>query len=137
MLCYGTLQEAATFLAYSAQKNRAAAENDKTLEAIFHLVARDEAAHAGFYREALTLELAEDREGALADLSHVIANFRMPGDGLIPNYLENLKVGGGGISARHFFQHGVLPTLKQLGTSRSELRALPNPIPAMRNAAEP
>jgi acyl-[acyl-carrier-protein] desaturase len=122
MTCYGALQEAATYLAYKAQKDRAELENDKTLEAIFFFVGRDEAAHAGFYREMLALELAEDRIGTLADIAKVIANFKMPGDGLIPRYQENLKTGGGGISARQFFQRAVLPTLKQLGTSRDELK---------------
>ena len=122
MCCYGALQEAATYLAYKAQKDRAELENDKILEAIFFLVGRDEAAHAGFYREMIALELDEDRAGTLADLAYVIANFKMPGEGLIPNYLENLKNGGGGISARQFFTRGVLPMLKQLGTSRDELK---------------
>jgi|SRR5208282_339596 len=122
MSCYGALQESATYLAYRAQKERAELENDAPLAAIFFLVSRDEAAHAGFYREMIELEMADDRIGTLADLAHVIANFRMPGDGLIPNYRENLRIGGGGISARLFFTRAVLPLLKQLGTSRDELK---------------
>jgi acyl-[acyl-carrier-protein] desaturase len=123
MSCYGALQESATYLAYRAQKDRAELEKDRTLEAIFFLVSRDEAAHAGFYREMITIEMAEDRIGTLADLAHVIANFKMPGDGLIPNYHENLRIGGGGISPRLFFTRAVLPLLKQLGTSRDELKS--------------
>ncbi len=122
MTCYGALQESATYLAYKAQKDRAELENDKTLETIFFFVSRDEAAHAGFYREMLALELAEDRSGTLADIAMVIANFKMPGDGLIPHYQEHLRIGGGGISARQFFQRAVLPTLKYLGTTRDELK---------------
>jgi acyl-[acyl-carrier-protein] desaturase len=122
MSCYGALQESATYLAYRAQKDRAEVEHDETLAAIFFFLSRDEAAHAGFYREVVALELEEDRGGTLADLAHVIANFKMPGDGLIPNYLENLKVGGGGISTRTFFTRAVLPLLKNLGTSRDELK---------------
>jgi acyl-[acyl-carrier-protein] desaturase len=122
MSCYGALQESATYLAYRAQKDRAELENDQTLAAIFFLVSRDEAAHAGFYRAMVEIELAEDRVGTLADLAHVIANFKMPGDGLIPNYHESLRVGGGGISARVFLTRAVFPLLKQLGTSRDELK---------------
>jgi acyl-[acyl-carrier-protein] desaturase len=122
MSCYGALQEAATYLAYRAQKDRAELEDDKTLAAIFFLLSRDEAAHAGFYREMIAIEMEEDRAGTLRDLAFVIANFKMPGDGLIPNYLENLKVGGGGISPRLFFTRAVMPILKQLGTSRDELK---------------
>lgn len=123
MSCYGALQEAATYLAYRAQRDRAELEKDPALEAIFFLVGRDEAAHAGFYREMIAIEMAEDRAGTIADLAHVIANFKMPGDGLIPNYRENLRIGGGGISPRLFLTHAVLPLLKQLGTSRGELKS--------------
>jgi acyl-[acyl-carrier-protein] desaturase len=122
MSCYGALQEAATYLAYRAQKERAELEDDKALAAIFFLLSRDEAAHAGFYRELIEIEMAEDRVGTLRDLAYVIANFKMPGDGLIPNYQENLKIGGGGITPRLFFTRAILPILKQLGTSRDELK---------------
>jgi acyl-[acyl-carrier-protein] desaturase len=122
MSCYGALQEAATYLAYRAQKERAELEDDKPLAAIFFLLSRDEAAHAGFYREMIEIEMAEDRAGTLRDLAYVIENFKMPGDGLIPNYQENLKIGGGGISPRLFFTRAILPILKQLGTSRDELK---------------
>jgi acyl-[acyl-carrier-protein] desaturase len=122
MSCYGALQEAATYLAYRAQKERAELEDDKPLAAIFFLLSRDEAAHAGFYRELIEIEMAEDRAGTLRDLAYVIENFKMPGDGLIPNYQENLKIGGGGISPRLFFTRAILPILKQLGTSRDELK---------------
>jgi len=128
MCCYAAPQEAATYLAYKAQKNRAAIENDKTLEAIFFFVSRDEAAHAGFYRKMVALDLAEDRGGTLSDLSYVLENFKMPGEGLIPNYLENLRIGGGGISARLFFTRAVLPLLKQMGTSREELKSALSPM---------
>ena len=122
MSCYGALQESATYLAYRAQKDRAELEQDKPLEAIFFLVSRDEAAHAGFYRAMIEIEMAEDRVGTLADLAHVIANFKMPGDGLIPNYHESLSIGEGGISTRVFLTRAVFPLLKQLGTSRDELK---------------
>jgi len=122
MACYGALQESATFLAYKAQKDRAVSEGDKVLEAIFFFLSRDEAAHAGFYRAAVELELDEDRNGTLADLAFVIANFKMPGDGLIPDYQEQLRITGAGISARTFLERGLLPTLRTLGTTRAELK---------------
>jgi acyl-[acyl-carrier-protein] desaturase len=123
MVCYGALQEAATYLAYKAQKDKAVDEGDKVLEAIFFYLSRDEAAHAGFYRTAVELELAEDRSGTLADLAYVVANFKMPGDGLIPGYQERLRTSGAGISTRAFVERGLLPTLRTLGTSRAELKA--------------
>jgi len=123
MSCYGALQESATYLAYRAQKDRAQLENDATLEAIFFFLSRDEAAHAGFYREMIQIEMDDDRAGTLADVAYVIANFKMPGDGLLPDYNENLRIGGGGISPRLFLTRAVFPLLKQLGTSRDELKS--------------
>jgi acyl-[acyl-carrier-protein] desaturase len=122
MACYGALQEGATFLAYRAQRERARAAGDKVLEAIFHLVGRDEAAHGGFYRSLVELELAHDRAGTVDDLAFVLANFKMPGDGLIANYRERLLASGAGISPRVFLQRVVLPMLSTLGTTRDELR---------------
>ena len=92
------------------------------LETIFGFVSRDEAAHAGFYREMVQLELVEDRTGTLADLAQVIAEFKMPGDGLIPHYQERLRTSGAGISPRHFVEHALLPMLRSLKTSRAELK---------------
>jgi acyl-[acyl-carrier-protein] desaturase len=142
MSCYGALQESATYLAYRAQKDRAELERDEPLEAIFFMIIRDEAAHAGFYRAMIEIEMAEDRLGTLADLEHVIANFKMPGDGLIPNYRENLRTGGGGISPRVFLTRAVFPLLKQLGTSRDELKSagaavLPLRLPSSEASAAP
>ncbi len=52
----GALQEGATYVAYKVQKDRARGAGDKVLEAIFHFVRRDEAAHGGFYRAIIELE---------------------------------------------------------------------------------
>ena len=86
------------YTAYRTQKDRARDACDKVLEAIFFYVARDEAAHGGFYRALVELELAQDREGTIADLAHVLTHFKMPGDGLIPNYRAQLNTSGAGIS---------------------------------------
>ncbi len=122
MACYGALQEGATYMAYKAQKEKARCAGDAVLEAIFHYVGRDEAAHGGFYRAMVELELAHDRAGTIFDLAYVLSNFKMPGDGLIPNYQERLRASGAGISTRVFLEHVVLPTLKTIGTSREELK---------------
>jgi acyl-[acyl-carrier-protein] desaturase len=123
MACYGALQEVATYLAYKEQKDKAHREGDQVLETIFTLVSRDEAAHAGFYRTMIEIEMSEDREGTVADLARVISQFKMPADGVVPHYQERLRASGAGISARLFFSRGLLPTLKTLGTSREELKA--------------
>jgi hypothetical protein len=77
---------------------------------------------AGFYRAIVEIEMAEDREGTLEDLATVVSQFKMPGDGLIPDYQERLKTSGAGISAREFVARGLFPMLRTLGTSRAELR---------------
>ena len=128
MACYGALQEAATYLAYKAQKDRAIREGDKVLETIFTFVSRDEAAHAGFYRAMARIELEADRPGTIADLALVVARFQMPGVGLIPNYTGRLRDSEAGISARHFVEHALFPTLKMLGTTRAELKSAHQPV---------
>ena len=132
MSCYGALQEGATYAAYKAQKEKAEVEGDSVLKAIFTNVASDEAAHAGFYRKVVEIELGDDRESTVRDFAHVLANFRMPGDGLIPHYHERLKIGGGGISARQFMEGVVLSTLRSLGITRAELKSA-----NARNCAQP
>jgi acyl-[acyl-carrier protein] desaturase len=139
MSCYGALQEGATYLAYRNQKDKAEAEGDTVLKAIFTNVASDEAAHAGFYRKVVEIELGADREATVADFAHVLATFKMPGDGLIPNYHERLKVGGGGITARQFMEGVVLSTMRSLGITRAELKSgtARNEIAPMHEVAAP
>jgi acyl-[acyl-carrier-protein] desaturase len=121
MNAYGALQESATYLIYRAQRQAAIERGDEVLEKMFYFVGRDEAAHLGFYRQVLELEMAEDREGTIADLAHVVSQFQMPGVKLIPEYEKRMQVPGVGISSEHFLQQGIFPLLKALGTSRREL----------------
>jgi len=130
MACYGALQEGATYVAYRAQKDLAQCAGDSVLEAIFRLVARDEAAHGGFYRAMIELELSLDRAGTLADLAHVLATFRMPGDGLIRDYRRRLQTSGAGLGPRAFIERVVVPLLTTLGISRQELRQAAQTSPA-------
>jgi acyl-[acyl-carrier-protein] desaturase len=122
MACYGALQEGATYTAYNQQRNRARSAGDETLEAIFFYVGRDEAAHAGFYRAMIQVELLQDRAETIADLAYVISNFKMPGDGLIPDYRQRLQSSGAGISPRMFLERVLSPLLSTLDISRDELK---------------
>jgi acyl-[acyl-carrier-protein] desaturase len=122
MACYGALQEGATYVAYKLQKDKAHCAGDSVLEAIFHLVGRDEAAHGGFYRAIIGLELSEDRAATIADLAEVLAGFKMPGDGLIANYQQRLRASGAGISPRAFIERVVWPLLSTLQITRQELK---------------
>ena len=122
MACYGALQEAVTYCAYKRQRDKARCAGDGVLEAIFHLVGRDEAAHAGFYRAIIELELSEDRAATIDDLADVLASFKMPGDGLIDDYQNRLRASGAGIGPRAFIQRVVWPLLITLQISREELK---------------
>ena len=122
MVCYDALQEGATYAAYKVQKDKARDAGDQVLEAIFHFVGRDEAAHGGFYRAILELELTEDRVGTVGDLAHVLSTFKMPGDGLIANYRERLSTTGAGISPRSFIQRVVSPLLTTLQVTSHEMK---------------
>jgi acyl-[acyl-carrier-protein] desaturase len=130
MAWYGALQEGATYTAYTAQRKRAQEAGDKLLEAIFFYVGRDEAAHGGFYRAVAELELQTDRAGTIRDLAYVLSHFKMPGDGLIPNYTERLASSGAGISARVFVERVVRPLLTTLGIRRDELQSAQTASPA-------
>jgi acyl-[acyl-carrier-protein] desaturase len=123
MSCYGALQEAVTYLGYRTLRNRAIADNDKVLGTIFDYIGRDEAAHAGFYRTLLAIDLEDDREGAIADLAHVIPRFKMPGDGLVPGYNQKLEDAGLAHEASWYVEKVVMPTLRAAGTTWEELRA--------------
>ena len=124
MAMYGALQEGATLLAYRAQRDRAELEGDDVLEAIFGYLSRDEAAHADFYRAVIEMELSENRVNTVADFAYVLSRFKMPGDGLIPDYRERLRSSGAGISTRLFLERVVMPFFSLLGTSRDELKFL-------------
>jgi acyl-[acyl-carrier-protein] desaturase len=139
MTCYGALQEGATFTAYNIQRNQARDAGDEVLEAIFFHIARDEAAHAGFYRSMLQLELGDDREETIADLAYVLSRFKMPGDGLIPNYRRRLLNSGAGISPRSFLVRVVWPLLATLEIGREEMRSAIKkhaPVTASKERAE-
>jgi acyl-[acyl-carrier-protein] desaturase len=123
MTCYGALQETATYLGYKLLRERAIAVGDRVLETIFSLIGRDEAAHAGFYRSLMTIEMERDREGTTADMVYVIPRFKMPGDGLVPNYHARLQAAGLAYDSVWYVEKVVMPTLKASCTSWQELRA--------------
>jgi len=138
MACYGALQESATCIAYRVQREAANRDGNPVLEAIFSFISRDEAAHARFYRTMIELEMEEDRAGTIADFAYVLSRFKMPGDGLIPDYQERLKTSGAGISPRTFLENGVIPIIKAIGTTRAELKqALHVNAPAFAAAPAP
>jgi len=124
MTFYGCVQEMATFVIYVKHRERAAQEGDECLREIYDYIARDEIAHTRFYQGVIKVLLEEDREGTLADMAHVFANFEMPGVGLVPDYDERiLKMREAGIDRSVFIQKVYLPILKYLNVSRHDMLA--------------
>jgi acyl-[acyl-carrier-protein] desaturase len=125
MTCYGVVQEQATFVIYCKHRDFAKRENDECLATIYDFIARDEIAHTRFYQEVVSVLLEEDREGTLADLAHILANFRMPGVDLVPDYdVRILQMRGqGGVDRDLFIRKVYLPVLKFLNISRHEMLA--------------
>lgn len=120
---YGMIQELATYIIYKKQQVRAIDENDDCLRSIYHLISRDEIAHSRFYESVIKVLLEEDREGTLADLGYVFANFKMPAYDLVPDYDDRIVVmRSAGIDRELFFTKVYFPILKALGTTRQEIR---------------
>jgi acyl-[acyl-carrier-protein] desaturase len=118
---YGALQELATYHIYHQQYQKAAREGNEVLKQVLHLVARDEAAHCGFYRNVVAFDLEDDPEGAMIDLAQVVSKFQMPGAALIPDYEQRVLVEGVGLTREQFMQSALFPTLKRFGVSRSDI----------------
>ena len=122
MTFYGCVQEMATFVIYVKHRERAGVEKDECLRGIYDVVARDEIAHCRFYQQVIKLLLEDDREGTLADMAHVFANFKMPGVDLVPEYdARILKMREAGVDRSVFIQKVYLPILKYLNVSRHEM----------------
>lgn len=123
MTIYGAIQESATWMMYRHQRKLAEDRGDVVLESIYQYIARDEAAHADFYRKVTLLELEEYRDDTMEDLAYVFAHFRMPGAGLVPDYESRTEVmrKTGGVDRTAFLKEVWFPTLKKLGVSREEV----------------
>jgi acyl-[acyl-carrier-protein] desaturase len=123
MTFYGVVQEQATFMMYKHQRALAQNRGDLVLDTIYGFIARDEAAHADFYRKVTALELEDDREGAIKDMAFVFANFQMPGKDLVPDYDSRTEVmrQTGGVDRTVFLKEVWFPTLKRLGVTREEV----------------
>lgn len=118
---YGAFQEIATYHIYHQQFQKAQREGNEVLQRIVQLVARDEAAHCGFYRRVVALDMEDDPQGTMEDLAHVVTHFQMPGALLIPDYDKRVLTEGVGLTKEQFMMHAIFPTLRQFGTTRSDL----------------
>lgn len=138
MVVYGALQEKATWMIYRHHLVAARRATDEVLAAIYAFIARDEAAHAGFYQDVLQACFEEDRPGTLRDVHHVLLRFTMPAHDLVPDYDDRVALmRSAGIDHSVFLSQVVLPVLRRCGTTRAELwRAarVPHPAPVARPA---
>ncbi len=136
MTFYGAIQEQATLMMYKHQLGLARQRQDKVLEVIYAFIAKDEAAHADFYRKVMALEIEEARDDSILDMALVFSKFRMPGVGLVPDYDSRTDVmrKSGGVDRGVFFKEVWFPTLKKLGVSREEVTQAQKAL-RQRNAA--
>jgi|YNPBryantNP2012_1023418.scaffolds.fasta_scaffold02496_7 acyl-[acyl-carrier-protein] desaturase len=124
MICYTTIQELATHVNYRQLRKVAEREHDPALMKLLLLLAKDEAAHYGFFLKALQVFMEHDPAGTVEDLAYVFKHFRMPAGSEIPDYDQR---------ARQLAEHGIYgpreyvalvrePLLKKLGLTRDDLR---------------
>ena len=133
MTIYGALQELTTFVIYRKQRELGERRGDPVLPTLYRLIARDEMAHALFYRRMVELHLDEDPEGTLADIGEVLYRFRMPAEDLLPDYDSRIRVmRAAGIDRAVFYREVVAPTLSALGLTRHDV-----PLPRAGRTAAP
>jgi acyl-[acyl-carrier-protein] desaturase len=126
MTVYGALQELTTFVIYRKQRRWAERLGDPVLPEIYRLIGRDEMAHARFYLRMVALHLADDPDGARADIAYVLRTFRMPAEDLLPDYADRIEVmRAAGIDRGVFLTEVVLPLLRALGLTRHDLPRVP------------
>jgi acyl-[acyl-carrier-protein] desaturase len=133
MMVYTVFQELSTGLNYKNLRRKAIEQHDPALATALSFVARDESAHYQFFQDGVKLYLKEDRDGTLRDIQHVLENFRMPAQDLIPNWEVRGKtiVGEKVFSDRIFYRDIMRPVLAVLGTSREELQTLGKTVPEL------
>lgn len=133
MMIYTTFQELSTGLNYKNLRRKAIEQGDQALSTALSFVARDESAHYQFFQDGVKLYMKADRDGTLEDIMHVLANFRMPAQDLIPDWEHRGQtiIGEKIFSDRIFFKDIMRPVLTVLGTSREELQTLAKKVPEL------
>jgi acyl-[acyl-carrier-protein] desaturase len=127
LLCYTVLQEYATRLNYTRLREYATRVGyvDPAFDKTFLLLARDEAAHFGFFKKCLSVYLEHFRDESLEAMNEVIVKFEMPARAIIPQWevAEKKIVDLDIFTNRLYMREVVHPCLKSLGIDRQELRA--------------
>jgi acyl-[acyl-carrier-protein] desaturase len=117
MLCYAAVQEKATNRNYEQLRDLAVNQGATAAAAGIRYLARDEAFHHAYYRDVVKLYLEYDEVGTASDLAHVIDNFRMPAQHLLPNPRERIRALARNriVSKRQLMDEAIIPTIKAVG----------------------
>jgi acyl-[acyl-carrier protein] desaturase len=120
---YTMFQEVATRLHYRNLR-KVVAGRDPALDRVLELIAIDEAAHAQFFRNLVSIYLEDDREKTLEHFRHVVRTFRMPANELLGDSprrvaaVRELKI----FDEEIFFREVYEPLMHQLGLTKADLR---------------
>jgi acyl-[acyl-carrier-protein] desaturase len=120
---YTMFQELATQLHY---RNLRKVVDGKypALDRVLELVSIDEAAHAQFFRNLVSIYLEDDREATLEAFRKVMSTFRMPADELLADSRQRIA----DIRALKIFDEEIFyyevyqPILKRLGLTKADLK---------------
>lgn len=117
MLCYAMIQEKATNRNYVQLREVALRQGAEGAAHGLAYLARDEAFHHAYFRDVVKLYLQYDEVGTARDLVHVLNNFRMPAQHLLPNAAERVKaLARNRIVSRKQIRHEVMaPIIKAVG----------------------
>ena len=125
MLTYAMVQERATALNYRNLRRRTQdLGGDPALEQLLRFLAVDEQTHHSFFRDAVRLYLALDRDSTLEQLRRVMNSFAMPAIcGLADGRQRVARIKELEIFDEMAYHREVyLPILGDLGVQRSEMR---------------
>jgi len=124
MICYTTIQELATHVNYRQLRRVAEKEHDPALMKLLLLLAKDEAAHYGFFGKGLQVFMEHDPAGTVADLAYVFRHFKMPAGSEIPDYDQRAEqlAKSGIYGPRQYVSLVRDPLLHKLGLTREDLR---------------
>jgi len=124
MVCYSMAQELATWLNYRNLRQVVGKDGDPALYRLLGYILVDERAHYDFFRQIVSLQLEEDRQGMLEQLLRVLNQFHMPA-------VYSLADGPERIAAvkslnifndELFYKDVYTPILADLGIERQEMR---------------
>jgi acyl-[acyl-carrier-protein] desaturase len=130
MLCYTMVQEHATWLNYRNLRCRVEEQGgDPALCKLLNLIAVDEKAHHGFFRQCTELYLKHDRAAVLEQMRRVMHDFAMPAIHELADTrkrvaaIRDLEI----FDENIYYRDVYLPVLASLDVNPSEMRRRRSP----------